>query len=383
MPASDRLADKIAEIKSTLAEAKAKAITLNEAQTEALIIDPLLTTLGFGPLEFQKRGYDAVASNFPDYTLLPGTAHKWFLEVKKLDLPLRDGEASQAVNYANNQGAAWAVLTNGRVWYFYNAHAPVPLTEKRVFQIDDLFNDSQADEVLLSLSRASMATNGLTERWLAHRIKEVVEREIATPNSSTRKALRKLSAAETQNAVTDEAVGKALNALFAKTLASVSDPILPAVPPNGTDIVSDTPPDYGSLRPLLEYGKSPELITSRKPKHLLLGNGPAIPIKSWSVLAQNVVRFIGETYQLPPLPFVGSTSGKKYFLNTIPTRADGKQMITMVSVNVSGQTVYLDMNRSSHNTITGLIGFMEAVGAPGDSVRLEVGDVAKPSTTAV
>ncbi len=118
------LNEKVASIQATLAEAKTAGWDLNEAQTELIIIDPILTTLGYAPLEIYKRGHDATTNKFPDYTLLPQHPRKWFLEVKRLDLPLLDGEAAQAVNYANNQGAEWAVLTNGRKWYVYQAHLP-------------------------------------------------------------------------------------------------------------------------------------------------------------------------------------------------------------------------------------------------------------------
>ena len=95
---SEALAEEIESIKATLEEAKAAGQTVNEAQTELIIIDPLLKRLGYSLLEISKREHDSVAKEFPDYTLLPGKPHKWFLEAKKLDLILQDGEAKQAVN---------------------------------------------------------------------------------------------------------------------------------------------------------------------------------------------------------------------------------------------------------------------------------------------
>ncbi len=190
-------------------------------------------------------------------------------------------------------------------------------------------------EILRLLSRASMISGGLTDAWVTRQVTQIVRRELLTPHSTVRKALRKVAAGETQAAVTDGAISHALETLFAGGNTLTNDTAISAVLPN----------DSGSLRPLVEWGKNSEAVTSRKPKRLQLQNGPALPVKSWSALAQSVVKFLGENYGLPPLPFIGSEKGQKYFLNMVPIRADGKPMITMVSVDVSGQTLYLDMNR--------------------------------------
>ena len=358
-PLLTALEARLSEIQATIVQAEATGFKWNEAQTEKVVIDPLLSVLGYGPLEVHSQGHDAVTKDIPDYTLLPHSPHQWFLEVKKLGLPLKDGEAHQAVSYAVAQGAQWAVLTNGRSWYFYNAHYPKPLAEKRVFHIDDVFSGVEAAETLLLLSRESMVGSGLTEAWLKRQVNEIVRRELLTAHSAARKAIRKIASAETQANVTDAAVGDAL----VRLMAGVGTGPLPA---------SATAQDADSLRPLSYWSQNVALITGRKPKMLRLGNRAAVPVKSWSALAQSVVKFVGEKYGLPPLPFTGSGAGQKYFINSTPMRADGKPMITAVSVGVSGQTIYLDMNRSSDNTISCLATLLKAANAPGDSVGLEV-----------
>ena len=207
---TQQIEEKLQEIKTTLERAKEGGHSINEALTEYYVVDPLLNVLGYAPWEVIKRGHDGVANNFPDYTLLPNTPHKWFLEAKKLDLHLQDGEAAQAVNYANNQGAEWAVLTNGRSWYIYNAHLPKPLTEKRVMQINDLFSDADAVGKLLLLSRQSMQNTGLTVAWTQERVTAVVKSQLVTPNSALRKHLRKMGSEETGTALDDAAIGKAI-----------------------------------------------------------------------------------------------------------------------------------------------------------------------------
>jgi hypothetical protein len=377
---------KIAEIQSTLAEAAAAGYKWNEAQTESVVIDPLLAVLGYGPLEAHKQGHDAVTKDVPDYTLLPNDPHKWFLEVKKLDLPLKDGEAHQAVSYAVAQGAEWAVLTNGRAWYFYNAHYPKPLAEKRVFQIGDLFTEPGAVPMLARLSRDSMMGKGLTQAWVASRVAEIVRRQLQTPNSAARKALRKAASDELQTPVADSLIGSVLD--------EVAFPKIGAAHPDATSAPLDNPPVPPSiltpkdkptpkplppavhadgLHTLQDLASHPELVTGKKPSLLeLFGEAPQ-PVKSWSVLVQKTLVAVAAHHGLPSLPFVGSQQGEKYFLNASPVRADGKPMITVVQIPVNGTVIYADMNRSAINTVQGLLLLLKAVGAPPEAVKLKVG----------
>ena len=74
---------KISELQATLAQAAAEGQKLNEAQTEYVVINPLLSALGYGPLEVHNQGYDAVTQSIPDYILLPNSPHKWFFGSQK------------------------------------------------------------------------------------------------------------------------------------------------------------------------------------------------------------------------------------------------------------------------------------------------------------
>ena len=209
---SEALAEEIKSIKATLEEAKNAGQHFNEAQTEFIVIDPLLKCLGYGPLEVSKREHDSVTKKFPDYTLLPGKSQKWFLEAKKFDLNLQDGEAEQAVNYANNQGAEWAILTNGRKWYIYNAHLPKALPEKRVMQIDDLFADDTAVQKLMLLSKPSILNNALREAWIFQQLSAIINNQLTTAHSEVRQVIRRLANASIKSTVTDETIEKVVMA---------------------------------------------------------------------------------------------------------------------------------------------------------------------------
>jgi predicted type IV restriction endonuclease len=206
-----RLSEEIRNISSTLDQATANGHVMNEAQTEYLVIDPLLRVLGYSQIEVYKRGRDNVVNNYPDYTLLLGKPQQWFLEAKKLDHHLQDGEAAQAVNYANNQGAEWAVLTNGRKWFLYNAHLPKPLADKRVFVIDDLFDTDHSLPILKLLTKDAMLRGSLTEAWKRHQVTTFIKHQIETPQSPVRRLLRKLASEEIKNPVDDALIGQLLS----------------------------------------------------------------------------------------------------------------------------------------------------------------------------
>ena len=375
------LRQKIVEISALLTQAAQNGRGINEADTEHIIIDPLLSALGYSPLEIKKRRHDGVTRTFPDYTLLDGSSHRWFLEAKELDLPLQDREATQAVGYAINQGAAWAILTNGRAWYFYLAHLQKPLNEKRVFQIDDIFADFDKSVALLRfLARASMMQDGLTQKYNAEQtqaqINALVRRELTTPGSVTRKALRKAAGIENGTPVSEAMIGDVLQSLL--TGSVVTTPAVPAAPPQNTappvlvaPLVPTSPP-AGVWRTLAELRRDLSLTTGRKPAHVRLGDADVKEIKSWSELAQCIVQFIGETCGLPSLPFALKGTGKKYFLNTQPLRADGQPMITKAQTTVSGQVVFIDTNRSASNTVSALVELLTATAAPLDAVVVEI-----------
>jgi hypothetical protein len=380
---------KIQEIKKTLDDPEISGTHLNEANTELVVIDPLLQLLGYSPLVHMfKRGHDSVANNFPDYTLLPNTPHKWFLEVKKLDLNLQAGEAAQAVNYAANQGAEWAVLTNGRTWYIYNAHLPKPLIEKRVMQIHDLFADADGIETLLLLSRQSMQSEGLKKAWVHERLIAMVKNQLETPNSTVRKHLRKIGSEEIGTALDDAAIGRAITdcgMIGLKNLPEITMDPLPSTtsPMNSTSFIVP-PPQKVNASPRAAYytfeeiGKDEALTSNAKntPKKTLktlqFSDGHSEEVYYWADVAKVVVEWIGQTYKLPPLPFSTGSSSKNYFLNFAPLQSDNKKMIKPRVVYVDGQRVYIDIKKDARHIVANLAHLLASVVASPNAVKIRL-----------
>ena len=373
------LRKEVKAIKATLDEAKAKGQTLNEADTEFIIIDPILKQLGYGPLEISKRNHYGVTNNFPDYTVLADKPQKWFLEAKRFDLNLQDGEAAQAVNYANNQGAEWAVLTNGRKWYIYNAHLLKPLPEKRVLQIEDLFSEEHSLQILLLLSKPAILRNDLQEAWLFQQVTQLIDKQLKTPYSEVRKVIRKIGSEATKFDLTDNLVGKALLFVAPSPIASVADAdhtasvgVQPqevsAVPTIKQGQLAKTDKDFYTFD---EIARDLTLATFRKPKAIKIGDHTE-NVKTWADVARMVVDYVGKASTLPPLPYSAGNKGKIYFLNSTPTHANDKPMQSQRVAVIGSTQVFIDTNRSTLNICACLVTLLETAGLPFTSIQVSI-----------
>ena len=128
-----------------------------EAQTRASLIDPVLSALGWEVTdprlvqqEYRARGKSA------DYALLRADGKpEVIIEAKALGRRLRVKEIDQTVTYAAILGAPLAALTDGDHWMLYEVFQPVPIEERKQFDIR--LSDGPAGAVaqeLLALRRS-------------------------------------------------------------------------------------------------------------------------------------------------------------------------------------------------------------------------------------
>ena len=60
-----------------------------------------------------------------------------YVEAKGLKKSLDDKQfIAQTVNYANNDGVVWCVLTNGLTYRVYKTNEPVAMDQKLLFEVD-------------------------------------------------------------------------------------------------------------------------------------------------------------------------------------------------------------------------------------------------------
>jgi predicted transport protein len=133
------LKDTIAEVLTKAAELRAAGRGGNEANTKALLIEPMLQALGWdtadlSQVEREHRVYDNTSL---DYALKIDGEARLFIEAKGVGKDLGDRSfIAQAVNYANNEGVLWCVLTNGLSYRVYKTNEPVGMEKKLLFEVD-------------------------------------------------------------------------------------------------------------------------------------------------------------------------------------------------------------------------------------------------------
>ncbi len=112
--------------------------SLKETPTRTIIIDPLLEALNWDvrdPDEVQLE-HPTVDGKSVDYALKLNKKPVLLVEAKALDDPLDDVKAvTQVVNYANNDGIVWCILTNGIKWRVYRSVEKCPAPDKLMFEV--------------------------------------------------------------------------------------------------------------------------------------------------------------------------------------------------------------------------------------------------------
>jgi predicted transport protein len=162
----------LTNVLSTAERLKAAGAAGNEANTRALLIDPILAALGWDlfnidEVEREFRVYDG---SFLDYALRVSGKPKLFVEAKAMNKNLADRAfIGQTVNYANNEGVLWCVLTNGLTYQVYKSNEPVPMERKLLFEVNlrDAAEEGGRSDVIRSLRvlGKSSVSDGQLDAW--------------------------------------------------------------------------------------------------------------------------------------------------------------------------------------------------------------------------
>jgi hypothetical protein len=111
----------------------------NEANTKALLIEPMLSALGWDTtnLDHVLRDWPLTNNSTIDYALRIGEQNAMFVEVRGLNESLDDEPfTAKAVDGTNGEGVLWCVVTNGLIYRVYRTDELVPTNEKLSFEID-------------------------------------------------------------------------------------------------------------------------------------------------------------------------------------------------------------------------------------------------------
>ena len=185
MAIEKRLESEIARALEIMGHVRDRPEGLNEADTKAAFIDPILSALGWelrDPFSVSQQYRHKSQDNPVDYALFILRAPVLFVEAKALNRDLSDYKwISQTLAYANAAGVEWCVLTNGDEYRIYNTFAKAE-AEKKVFRRVKLSNrDERAFciDTLLLLSKQQMAEKQINVLWKAYFVDRQVREAVS------------------------------------------------------------------------------------------------------------------------------------------------------------------------------------------------------------
>lgn len=150
---------------ATAAKLNAAGNGNNEANTKALLIEPLLAQLGWDVSDLDEvvREYKVYDNTFLDYALKIDGELRLFVEAKAVAKNLDDKQfIAQTVNYANNEGVMWCVLTNGLTYRVYKTNEPVAMEQKLLFEVN-LTDDTDDSDDSISQGLGLISRSGVAE----------------------------------------------------------------------------------------------------------------------------------------------------------------------------------------------------------------------------
>lgn len=161
----------------------------NEANTCDWVIRPLLLAIGYENHEVHSQSGD-VANKYPDYTVLPGTPHTWYLEAKAWSAALESLHVDQALNYAHSNGQRWVVLSNGKEWRLYDDRFPGKSAD-RLVATARLEETAALVRFLAALSRASIMAQKVEAFANERRVRQFLTDSLHDPSSPVVQAVVK------------------------------------------------------------------------------------------------------------------------------------------------------------------------------------------------
>lgn len=165
------------KLQSLMANTRQRLTDQNEAATRAELLEPIFEVLGF---TWEVRRESGQASDNPDYVMLQPSAdhplavclaYKWNRYLDGSVAPEKDPDTpnenpgAQVVTLLERGDAAWAIVTNGKVWRLYAAAAHSRATN--YYEID-------LEEALASPDRA----DAIRYFWLFFRARAFVPQEV-------------------------------------------------------------------------------------------------------------------------------------------------------------------------------------------------------------
>jgi Restriction Enzyme Adenine Methylase Associated len=267
----------LASVRERIAKHQGQAI--GEENTKHALIEPILRALGWDveDLDEVRCEYKLKQGDNPvDYALFVHGNLRLFVEAKALGENL-DHMAGQIMGYAGVAGVVeWIVLTDGNEYRIYNAHAPVPITQKLFKRIVLASDQPDSLATLMLLSKAQLQGTVIDDLWRQYFVDRQVKHAVESlagidPSTDFLRLIRKRVPALSLTDVR-QSLGRATLSLSYQAAPSV-----PAVPPPHQTPVQ---PKVGMVAIPIEQPTGPDLTPWRHVtlKDLISAGTVALPL---------------------------------------------------------------------------------------------------------
>jgi hypothetical protein len=154
------------------------------------VILPLLWAAGYSRREIHSRVQDS-NGQYPDYTLLPDDReHRWWVEAKAWNVRLEHSHANQSLNYANQNGGRWVLLTNGQTWRLYDNHIHAEAAQKLIAEVS-LRDRPKFERFLTAIGKEAVLTGKRDQFAGEARIARVLDAQLTHRDSVVTMAICK------------------------------------------------------------------------------------------------------------------------------------------------------------------------------------------------
>lgn len=164
---SVRISQQIKRYQQKILDAQKRDI--NESDTARLVAEMLGDIMGYDKLQ-EITGEYAIRGAYADLAVRVRNDIRFFVEVKAINIELKESHVTQLVNYGANQGVDWAILTNGVRWQAYKITFAKPVDRILVMEVDLATTNAKSDEVIDffgNMSKEVFTPSSMTEVFRA------------------------------------------------------------------------------------------------------------------------------------------------------------------------------------------------------------------------
>ena len=301
-------------------------LTKSEASTRAVLIDPILRTLGWDTANTHMVEIEKVFGSVrADYALYDSNKEpKIIVEAKALGTNLvQPSLVMSLVAYAFQFQLDDVFLTDGLVWHHYNNFQPKNVTPTKIL---DIVKDNPVEIASYLVQQIDAAKFWPVEN------SDVLSQRVDQLESLVATLQRQLSQSPATTATLPSTAIRSATGTTQVTTAS-----LPALP------TSSNPPPT-SFRELATATD----ITGKRPSHLRLPDDSIVVVKRWKDVLRESCKFALSNNPLIPIP-LPDRAGKKVALLSTEKPASG---ISYLTEQYNGQTIFIYVNYDANNCIS-------------------------------